>query len=336
MLVRHRAHGHGHRALGLVKRLLALLLLGAALVAAPAVAQPDLSRRTGTTVADTGAPGYRFEQFRLDSADGQRSYRVRVAVPDVPAPAGGFPVAYLLDGNAALMETSAAQLEALSRSPHPVMVAYISYDNDLRIDADSRAFDYTPRRPGGEQAQQDAVGGRRNGGGDAFLDLLEGAIVPRVEALAPVDPARRALWGHSYGGVLALHALFSRPGAFSVYAAADPSLWWGNGHLLREEQAAQAWPSPPPRLWLWTGKGADEGGARQPPPGHDPAAIAAMRAARASVPPDAAARMAERLRAGGLPVESDTLPGLSHGQTLGASLPLLLHRLAAANPERDR
>ena len=46
--------------------------------------------------------------------------------------------------------------------------------------------------------------------------------------------------------------------------------------------------------------------------------------------------VAERLRAGGLPVESDTLAGLSHGQTLGASLPLLLHRLAAANPERDR
>ena len=74
-------------------RLAALLLLGAATVAAPAAAQPDLSRRIGQNVADTGAPGYRFERFVLDSNDGQRHYRIQVAVPDVPAPAGGFPLA---------------------------------------------------------------------------------------------------------------------------------------------------------------------------------------------------------------------------------------------------
>src|SRR5690606_2675941 len=58
-----------------------LLALLALLLAPVALAQPDLSRRTGTTVADTGAPGYRFESLRLASADGQRRYRVRVAIP---------------------------------------------------------------------------------------------------------------------------------------------------------------------------------------------------------------------------------------------------------------
>jgi predicted alpha/beta superfamily hydrolase len=315
-----------------VKSLAAWLLVGVAVIAAPAAAQPDLSRRTGGTVADTGAPGYRFERFRLDSADGLRHYRVQVAVPTVPAPAGGFPVAYLLDGNAALMEVSAARLEALSKSPRPPVVAFVGYDNDLRIDADSRAYDYTPRRAGGDEAQLDAIGGRRNGGADAFLDLLEREVVPRVEAMAPVDPARRVLWGHSYGGVLALHALFTRPGAFAAYAATDPSLWWGGGHLLHEQAAVAAWPVPPPRLWLWVGESAQEDGARQPPPGRDPAAVAAMREARRSVPPDATVRMAERLRASGLPVDFAPLPGLSHGQTLGASLPLLLEALAAGTP----
>ena len=100
-------------------RLATLLLLGTVTMAVPAAAQPDLSQRIGQTVADTGAPGYRFERFVLDSNDGQRHYRIQVAVPDVPAPAGGFPVAYLLDGNAALMETGAAQLEALSKSARP-------------------------------------------------------------------------------------------------------------------------------------------------------------------------------------------------------------------------
>ncbi len=27
-----------------------------------------------------------------------------------------------------------------------------------------------------------------------------------------------------------------------------PSLWWGDGQLLKEEAAVASWPSPPPRL----------------------------------------------------------------------------------------
>ena len=46
------------------------------------------------------------------------------------------------------------------------------------------------------------------------------------------------------------------------------------------------------------------------------------------MPPDATARMAERLRERGLTVTFTTLPGLSHGQTLGASLPPLLEDLS--------
>ena len=149
--------------------------------------------------------------------------------------------------------------------------------------------------------------------------------------MAPVDGGRRALWGHSYGGVLVLHALFTRPDAFSTYAAADPSLWWGQGWLLEEERSAAALPSPAPRLLWWLGEGAPE--RHPPPPGRDPAAVAAMAQARRSVPPDAAARMAERLRQRGLAVTFTPLPGLGHGQTLGASLPPLLAQLSAADAE---
>ena len=303
------------------------LLLGVAAAAVPAAAQPDLSRRTGSTVADAAVPGWHWQLLHAASADGQRHYRIRVAVPQQTPPAAGFPVAYLLDGNAALMETDAALLQRLAASPRPPVIAYIAHDNDLRIDPDARAFDYTPRRPGGEDAQRDALGGRRNGGADAFLDLIERAIAPQVEALAPVDRSRRALWGHSYGGVFVLHALFARPDAFNVYAAADPSLWWGDGHMLREEAAAVASTGPAPRLYLWTGEGGSAP-SHAPPPGRDPAAVAAMQRARASVPANAAEHMAQRLRTRGLNVHWVPLPGLSHGQTLGASLPLLIEVLA--------
>lgn len=306
-----------------------LVLLACMVLPVLAWAQPELAQKLGRTVADTGAPGYRFEQFGLASADGQRHYRVRVALPTAAPPAGGHPVAYLLDGNAALMATDAAMLQRLSTSPRPPVIVYIGYDNALRIDADARAYDYTPRRPGGEDVQLDVIGGRRNGGAAAFLDLVEAEVVPRVEARAPVDASRRVLWGHSYGGLFALHVLFTRPRAFSTYAAADPSLWWGNGQLLREEAAAGHWPAPAPQLWLWAGQAAPDD-ARAPPPGRDPTAVAAMRQARASVPADATPRMAGRLAARGVGVDFEPLPGLSHGQTLGASLPRLLERLAAS------
>lgn len=310
--------------------LLAALWLMVVVSSAPAIAQPDLLRRVGLTVADTGASGYRFEQFRVDSADGERRYRVNVAVPTTTA-ATAHPVAYLLDGNAALMEVGRALLERLARSPRPPVIAFIAHDNDLRIDPERRAFDYTPRRPGGDEAQRDAIGDRRNGGADDFLALIERDIAPRVEAMAPVDPRRRALWGHSYGGVFVLHALFARPQSFALFAAADPSLWWGNGHLLKEEASAKLEARPQARLQLWVGEGAAVDDARHPPPGRDPAAVQAMREARRSVPPDATARMAERLRARGLAVAFTTLPGLGHGQTLGASLtPLLLGVAGAA------
>jgi len=315
-----------------MRRLSALLLAAAAAVLAPSVAaQPDLSRRTGTTVADTGVQGYRFHAIALRAADPDRRYRLRVAVPDRAPPPAGHPAAWLLDGNAALMDVGAATLERLARAPSPPVIVFVAHDNDLRIDGDARAYDYTPRRPGGEAAQRDPTGTRRNGGADAFLDLLAGEARTKVAELAPLDPARQALWGHSYGGVFVLHALFTRPAAFADYGAADPSLWWGDGYLLQEETRAARWTGTAPRLRMWTGEPAAPRAAAAPST-RDPALVDAMRRARASVPPDAAARMAERLRARGLPVELEVLPGLSHGQTLGASLPPFLAGIAGASP----
>lgn len=304
-------------------RFLSCLLAGLLLMLPPVAAQPNLAQRTGTTLADTGVPGYRFATLRLSSADGERHYRLRVALPTGAAPAGGHPVAWLLDGNAALMDVGAETLSELARRPAAPVIVFVAHDNDLRIDGAARAFDYTPRRPGGDEAQRDPLGSRRNGGADAFLDLITTQAMPQVAALAPVDPARQALWGHSYGGVFVLHVLFTRPQAFADYGAADPSLWWGDGQLAREEAAAAA-RSAKTRLRLWLGAGAGE---RQPPAGRDAARLEIMQRARQSAPPDAAPALAARLRQRGLTVEVLDLPGLSHGQTLGASLPPFLFGL---------
>ncbi len=69
---------------------------------------------------------------------------------------------------------------------------------------------------------------------------------------------------------------------------------------------------------MLNGRGAQE---RAAPRAADAARSQAMQAARMHLPADAPDALAAQLRkVPGLTVEQKTLPGLSHGQTLGASL----------------
>ncbi|WDZ94730.1 alpha/beta hydrolase-fold protein [Herbaspirillum sp. WKF16] len=317
------------------RRLLAAALL-CAFAPLPARAQPDLSRKLGPTIADAGSASYRFEGFTLRSADGQRGYRVTVCIPRRAAPAAGYPAIVALDGNAALASIDERQLQALDAGNPPVIVA-IGYDTELRFDVQARAYDYTPPIPAG-QADEEAGRGRKGGGAELFLDLIEQRILPRVRALASLDHGRLALWGHSYGGLFVLHTLFSRTRLFSAYIAASPSLWWQQGVILAEEkrfagEAALAAKHAGARVWLMAG----DAERRQRRPGHDaaPAADAAqaMQASRAAMPAQALPELAARLRErDGLEVSLRIFPGMAHGPMLPASLEPALRIAAGLAP----
>lgn len=254
------------------------------------------------TLSQAGAELYRFQEWALDSQDGARHYRIYLAIPQRPAPEAGYPVLYLLDGNAAFSDLDADALTAVAPDALPVLVA-IGYQTDLRFDIPARIYDYT--LPGGES--EDARG-RRQGGADAFLDLLQGTIRPEVERRVTVDPQRQTLWGHSFGGLLVLHTLFTRPDSFTAYVAASPSLWWAPELMAREERAFAARERhDPKRLLLLVGEKED---ASRRAPGF---------------PDDAAEQLASRLDAlSTLEVHFETLPGLSHGPMLTESLPFAL------------
>ncbi|MFC7335418.1 alpha/beta hydrolase [Rhodocista pekingensis] len=299
--------------------------LAALLAAGPAIAQPDLSRPMGPTIADQGSAFYRFDRVGLVSRDGGRRYRVTVGMPRRPAPAAGYPVLHMLDGNAALGVLTEPLLENLDRDGPPVLVA-IGYETDRRFDVVARAFDYTPPTSPAGETWENRERGRRGGGADAFLDLIEAEIKPRVAALAAVDPARQALWGHSYGGLFTLHCLFTRPDRFSTYIAASPSLWWQDGFILSEEARFTGAPA---RLLLT--RGGAEGRRREGPrpAGGADAVRQAPPPGREGFPAHALPQMAARLRTlPGLSVEVIEFPDLSHGEALAASLPPAL-RFAA-------
>lgn len=197
---------------------LSALMLGLLLVTGGALAQPVTGQKMQAAVLQAHSAAYRFTTLDLDSSDGLRHYRLWIGKPDRPAPATGYPVLWMLDGNAALAALEPAALETLATGQAPLLVA-VGYQTDQRIERNARTYDYTPVVPGLAQ-QVDPLTGQASGGVDAFLDLLIGRMRPLVAAVAPIDNARQTLWGHSYGGLAVLHALFTRPGAFRDYAAA--------------------------------------------------------------------------------------------------------------------
>ncbi len=301
-----------------------------------AMAQPDLSRKLGPTIADKGSSVYRFERFALASADGRRHYRVQVAIPKRAAPASGYPAICLLDGNAAMAAIDEALLQTLDAAEPPVIVA-IGYETDLRFDVAARAYDYTPPFPA-DQPDEEGMRGRKGGGADEFLALVAGTVLPRVRNLVAVDNKRLTLWGHSYGGLFTLHILFTQPQLFQRYVAASPSVGWQRGVILEEEKRfAQTWQAagkPSARLWVMVGD-SEQRHERPAPPGADPAAAArtqAVLAARTAMPPDTTPKLVARVsEQTGIGTLFHSFPGMAHGPMLPASLVPAL-RIAAGLP----
>ncbi|SFT50497.1 alpha/beta hydrolase [Pseudomonas marincola] len=291
----------------------ALILLFMAMLAGPVLAKPDLSQTMGNTLARSGSESYSFERFDLAAADNQRHYRVYLAVPKQPAPAAGYPVMYMLDGNAAL---ASLQESWLAEAENPPLLVMIGYDTELRIEPLARTFDYTPSPLTGEPFADESSQGRMAGGASQFLELIETRIKPQVNARHRVDRQQQTLWGHSYGGVFVLNCLFVRPDAFQRYVAVSPSLWWQSGLLLQVEKQLPL----KARARVMILQGEQEGRAGK---GREmPAARAqAMRA----VGTDALAKMVARLAAyPHIEVDYQTLKGLGHGPMFAASIPLAM------------
>lgn len=293
--------------------------------ASPAPARFDPNQRLGPTPWDRqDSAHYRFERLSLAAADGQR-YRLWLAQPRRAA-AITHPLLCLLDGNAVADTITAPMLDALAEDGQAVALVTIGPDSDLRFDVERRAYDYTPPVHMDGPTWDDEARGRRGGGADAFLAFIADRVLPAAaQVLGPTDPARRTLWGHSYGGLFALHALLRRPDIFTRYAAADPSLWWQGGFVLREAES----PAPLPkdrattRLLIMQGDSITDQRPRvQGPPNVDPAVLASRQKARASVPADSGLRLAATLnRRRGMEVEHQSYPGVAHGPMLAASLP---------------
>lgn len=239
-----------------------------AAVTLPAARQVDLSAR---------ATGHR--------------YRIFVAPPPGPAPSTGYPVLYVLDGNASFPLAALLARNAAARSERTgqiaALVVGIGYPGERDFDVAARSRDYTP---GSCASPADALSAQ-TGCASAFLRFIETELKPLIAAQHPVDASRQALFGHSFGGLLVLHALFSQPQAFSTYLASSPSIWWQEQALFDAlQQLALEPPQAATRVQISVGALED-----QAPEGRLSPELQALLASRRMVEP--ARRLADRLRA---------------------------------------
>lgn len=252
-------------------------------------------------------PTHRLDDRVVKLSNG-RSFRIFRAIPKTPAPASGYPTLTMLDGNAVFDDLTP---ELLALSPDLVVIG-VGYDTSRKFAMVERTLDYTPPKQGEGPHVDASRPERKIGGGFEFLTMLTAELRTEAERGLQVDPSRRVLGGHSFGGLMTLITLFRQPDAFSAYAPVSPSLWWAMEPMRKLEKEA-VWPKPDEgkiRVFLSLGDKEQRSNDKGPPPtGPAPETMALI------------GRLAQNPA---LSVSSEVLEGHVHGATLLGALPQIL------------
>ncbi|MEG6508954.1 alpha/beta hydrolase-fold protein [Methyloligella sp. 2.7D] len=209
--------------------------LGAFGVSTPGAAQdaaPAQSAYPPLTLKDT-------EVRDMTASGSGRPYRIFIRKPATPPPPEGFPVIYAVGANANFL-TFVEAMRNGSENPirtgiAPAIVVGIGFPIEGSFDIKRWVLDYTlpaerydlPQRPNKKPWPP-------MGGADETLDFIENDLKPAIARDFTIAPAKETLMGHSFGGLFALHTLFTRPGLFDTYLAASPSIWFNDRQVLTE------------------------------------------------------------------------------------------------------
>lgn len=213
-----------------MRPVLPLLCAAALLAGAPAVAAPAAS--------DAGYVMPETEWWDL-TAEGGEVYRLYVSRPPGEAPKDGYPVLYVLDGNAMFGGFAEARRiqSAYATGADKMIVVGIGYTGGKLYEG-RRVGDFTPPIKNAALARFHAADPQ--GGRDRFERFLMDKLRPELARRYLVNPARQSLFGHSLGGLFALHMLYARPEAFHTIIAASSAIWWDDQMILQEEEAFRA------------------------------------------------------------------------------------------------
>ncbi len=183
------------------------LLLLVALLAVPAFAQDPAT-------------------FRIESKVLGETRTILVRTPASYATGSqAYPVLYMSDGDRQLPHTAVTTdfLSREGRMPEVILVGISNTD---------RTRDLTPTRVESIEQNGRTLTFPTSGGGEKFLTFIETELIPHIEKNYRTQPYR-LFAGHSFGGLFALQALFSRPKLFNGIIAASPALIWDDRWVIR-------------------------------------------------------------------------------------------------------
>ncbi|MER9298355.1 alpha/beta hydrolase-fold protein [Mesorhizobium sp. M0621] len=177
-------------------------------------------------------------------ARGGDPWRIFLHVPSGPVPEAGWPVLYMTDGNA-VIGTAVDAMRAQAFYPTGTNVGWgvivaIGYPLEGAYDPLRRSWDLGPPPGKTYPPFYEGTPEVRTGGAGEFLAFIEDELKPWVASRVTVDTSRQALYGHSFGGLFALYALFTRPSAFQTWIAASPAIYWEDRAIDRFLEAFEA------------------------------------------------------------------------------------------------
>lgn len=167
------------------------------------------------------------------------TYDLNISIPDEAPTAEGFPVIFLLDGNAHFtFGRDVVRLQSRNAPKtfvKPAIVVGIGHQGGWGAVSKRRFYDYTPPSetyiyPERMKDKKPAV--MDHGGAADFLLFMEKELMPFIEGKYSINQAKRTLFGHSLGGLVVLYALFTRAELFHSYLACSPSIWWNEHELF--------------------------------------------------------------------------------------------------------
>ena len=171
----------------------------------------------------------KMDSLRSEILDETRNIWVHVPDNTTGAIFGetSYPVLYLLDGPGHFHAVTGLLNNLGQNGIVPKMVVVAIPNTD-------RTRDLTPTHV--DEMFGDSSFVVTSGGGDKFLEFMEKELIPYVEEKYPVT-GYRTFVGHSFGGLTAMHALFSKAHLFNNYVAIDPSMWWDDWLLVNKAVA---------------------------------------------------------------------------------------------------
>lgn len=212
----------------------------------------------GSAAATLPAP-YLLENTDVRDIHAQalkRDYQVYVALPDSYRESSRrYPVLFVTDANYAFpVVRNIAQRLAKHAGMEEVIVIGLSYaKGDSAVY--SRRRDYTPTVPRNHDYRSDSP--KRVpafGEAEAYGRFIAAEVFPMVAAHYRADMNRKVFVGHSYGSLLGLQIILTKPRTFEHYILGSPSLWFDHGVIFdREKDYATKFKDMPASLYFGIG-----------------------------------------------------------------------------------